>query len=142
MSQAKSGDRVRVHYTGTLADGTQFDSSRDREPLEFTLGEGQIIDGFEQTVIGMEPGETRTAELGPGDAYGERRDELLVDVDRGELPDDLDPQVGQTLQLRDDEGRSFVVHVAEVGDDSIKLDANHPLAGHDLQFEIELVEIV
>lgn len=142
MSQAKSGDTVRIHYTGRLSDGTEFDSSRERDPLEFTLGEGQVIEGFEQVVAGMEPGETRVAELTPDDAYGDRQDQLMVDIERNKLPDDLEPYVGQMLEVQDGEGRPLVVQVTDVGDEAVTLDANHPLAGKELTFEVELVEIV
>lgn len=142
MSKAQSGDTVRVHYTGTLHDGDQFDSSMGGEPLEFTLGEGRLIPGFEAAVVGMEPGETTTATVASDEAYGPRRDELVAAVERDQLPDDLDLSVGQALQMKDPEGRPFVVHVTAVENDQVTLDANHPLAGKDLQFEIELVEIV
>ncbi|RJP22319.1 MAG: peptidylprolyl isomerase [Candidatus Abyssobacteria bacterium SURF_5] len=141
MNKAKEGDKVRVHYTGKLDDGTVFDSSADREPLEFTIGEEQVIPGFEQAVIGMEPGETKTAAVSPDRAYGPYREEMIVEVDRSQFPDDLEPEVDQRLQMRRADGHSIVVRVADVSAESVLLDANHPLAGKDLIFDIELVEI-
>lgn len=142
MAEAKEGDTVKVHYKGTLQDGTVFDDSRDREPLEFTIGAGEIITGFEDVVIGMEPGEELTAEVDAEDAYGERHDELVASVNRDEMPDDLDPQVGQRLEMQDKNGESMILAVSDVDDSTVTLDANHPLAGEDLVFGIELLEIV
>ncbi|MEE4362238.1 MAG: peptidylprolyl isomerase [Pseudomonadales bacterium] len=142
MSRAQTGDTVRVHYRGTLSDGAQFDSSHGGEPLEFKLGEGRLIPGFESAVEGMTPGETCTTLIVSTEAYGPRRDELVAQVQRDQLPDDLSLEVGQTLQMKDPEGNPFVVHVSAMGDEQVTLDANHPLAGKDLNFEIELVEIL
>lgn len=139
--KAKSGDTVRVHYTGTLDDGTVFDSSRDGEPLEFVLGEGQVIEGFEEALLGMSEGESREVELPPDKAYGERSDELVISVDRDELPEDLDPEVGQTLAVDTGDEEEMAAWVAEVGEDAITVDLNHPLAGRTLAFEVELVEL-
>lgn len=141
MAAAKSGDKVRVHYTGRLDDGTVFDSSREREPLEFTLGAGEVIDGFDQAVEGMEIGEEREARVEAGDAYGQRRDDLLVDLPKEQVPEGLDVAPGMRLELRQPDGQAVPVTVAEVGAESVTLDANHPLAGQDLNFELELVEI-
>lgn len=141
MAEAQTGDTVEVHYTGRLSDGTVFDSSEEGGPLRFTLGEGELIPGFEQAVLGMEPGESRTATLAPEDAYGERRDDLVFQVPRSELPEEIDPERGDRLEVKDREGRTFEVSVAEVGEGSVTLDANHPLAGRELVFEIELLEI-
>jgi len=141
-TEAKRGDTVRVHYTGQLNDGTEFDSSREREPLEFEVGSGQVIPGFEAAVEGMTPGATTTTTIAADNAYGPRRDELVVDVDREQLPADMELEVGQALQVKDQNDQPFVVHVAEVQPDKVKLDANHPLAGRDLTFDIELIEIV
>jgi len=140
MAQAKSGDTVRVHYTGRLDDGTVFDSSRGREPLEFTLGAGQVIAGFEEAVAGMSPGEVKTVTIPHGEAYGGHRHELVVSVGHDQFPQHIDPQVGQQLQLAQG-GQVTVVTVTEVSERGITLDANHPLAGRDLTFELELVEI-
>ena len=140
-TQAKNGNTVQVHYTGTLSDGTIFDTSVGREPLEFTLGEGQMIPGFEQAVLGMEIGESKTVTIPANDAYGPRRDDLTLVVDREELPTDLNPEVGQQLQITVEGGGTGVVTVTDVSDTTITIDANHPLAGQELTFEIELLRI-
>jgi FKBP-type peptidyl-prolyl cis-trans isomerase 2 len=141
VPEAKNGDSVKVHYTGKLKDGTVFDSSADRDPLEFKLGEGRVIPGFEKAVLGMNAGEKKTAEIGANDGYGPHRDELVAEVNRSVLPQDLEVQVGQQLQMNQPDGKTIVVEVTDVKTDSVTLDANHPLAGKDLTFEIELVEI-
>lgn len=141
MSKAKSGDTVRIHYTGTLDDGTEFDSSRDREPLEFSVGGGQVIQGFDSAVEGMEEGEKKSVSLEPGDAYGEHQDELVQKVERSNLPPDLEYKEGMVLQATQPNGMPLVLHVVEVNDDAVTLDANHPLAGKKLNFDLELVEI-
>ena len=144
MPKVKEGDTVKVHYTGKLTeDGTVFDSSREREPLEFTLGNGQLIPGFEEAVVGMEEGDSTTVELNSEDAYGERRDDLELEVSKSDLPDNIDPQVGMQLQMQQQEdGQAIPVQITAVEDDFVKLDANHPLAGKDLTFDIELIELV
>lgn len=139
---ATSGDTVRVHYTGTLEDGTTFDSSEGREPLEFTLGSGQVIPGFDAGVSGMEPGQTKTIQIPAEEAYGPRRDEMTLQVSPDQFPEGMDPEVGQQLQLQQPDGQAVVVRVAEVSDVVVVLDANHPLAGEDLTFELTLDEIV
>jgi len=141
MTQAKDGDRVKVHYTGKLEDGTVFDSSVDREPLEFTLGQGEVIPGFEEAVVGMEPEESRSATLPPDKAYGPHNPEMVVTVNKEQFPENLNPEVGQQLQMRQAEGRTIVVAVTDVSESSVTLDANHPLAGKELTFDIQLVEI-
>jgi len=141
MAQAKIGDTVKVNYTGTLDDGTVFDSSLRSGPLEFTIGDGQLIPGFENAVIGMTPGETKTQRVLAEDAYGPHADFLVIEVDRRRVPAELDPKVGDRLQLQHPDGRSTPVLVTQVTDTSITLDANHPLAGKDLTFQIELLEI-
>lgn len=141
MAQAKQGDTVRVHYTGQFEDGTVFDSSVDREPLEFTIGAGDVIPGFEQAVVGMSPGETKREKIAAENGYGEHHDEMVLDIDRSQLPPGLNPEVGQELQLTQPNGQPVVVVVTDVSDLTITLDANHPLAGQDLVFDIELVEI-
>ena len=141
MEQARSGDTVRVHYRGTLADGSEFDSSRGREPLEFTLGEGQVIAGFNEAVEGMGTGESRTVTIPADQAYGTRSNELMFVVPREQFPADIQPQPGQQLQMSQG-GQVAVVTVIDVNDQGVILDANHPLAGQDLTFELELVEIV
>jgi peptidylprolyl isomerase len=142
MKQAQHGDTVRVHYTGKLDDGTAFDSSAQREPLEFTLGQGQIIPGFENAVVGMQPGESKTETIPSEEAYGPHRDEMVIEVDRQQLPADLEPKIGQRLQVTQPDGNAVPVVVTEVNPSQVILDANHPLAGKDLTFDITLVEIV
>ena len=142
LSTAQKGDTVRVHYTGLLTDGEQFDSSRGGEPLEFTIGEGKIIPGFETAVSGLAPGESCDTVIASDEGYGPHRPELLVELEKNQFPEDMTLEEGQTLQLNDQEGNPVVVRVADIGEEAVKLDANHPLAGQDLKFEIELVEIV
>ena len=142
MVQVKAGDTVRVHYSGFLDDGTIFDSSLEREPFEFTLGQGMVIPGFEDAVVGMDVGETKTVNIPTDQAYGPYRDELLVAVERSEVPPNIEPDIGMELQIRTPEGTVTNVTITEMDDNSITLDANHPLAGKDLIFEIKLVEIV
>ncbi len=142
MVQAKAGDTVRVHYSGFLDDGTVFDSSLDREPFEFTLGQGMVIPGFEDAVVGMDVGETKTVNIPSERAYGPYRDELLVSVERSQVPPNIEPDLGMELQIRTPEGTVTNVTITEMDEESITLDANHPLAGKDLIFEIKLVEIV
>ena len=139
--QATNGNIVQVHYTGTLADGTVFDTSVDREPLEFTLGAGQMIPGFEQAVPGMKVGESKTITIPAADAYGPRRDDMIIEVNREELPDGLDPKVGEQLPMTRTDGGISMVTVIKVAEKTITIDTNHPLAGKDLTFEIELVQI-
>src|SRR5699024_7390562 len=142
LPKVKDGDTVKVHYTGKLTeDDTVFDSSRDREPLEFTLGEGQLIPGFEEAVIGMEEGGDTTIELDSKDAYGQRREDLALAASKSDLPDEVDTKVGIELQMQQQQnGQAIPVQIVAVEDDFVKLDANHPLAGKDLTFDIELVE--
>lgn len=137
---AKSGDTVKVHYTGRLEDGSVFDSSDGRDPLEFTVGSGQVIPGFDEAVSGMSAGEERSVTIPAAAAYGDRKDDLVIVVDRAQLPPGVEPEIGQQLQLSQD-GRGFVVTVADISTESITLDANHPLAGRDLTFDLHLVGI-
>lgn len=141
MAKAKKGDNVKVHYTGKLDDGTVFDSSVNREPLEFTMGGGQIIPGFEEAVTDMEPGDSKTTTIPADMAYGPHREEMVLVVNRAELPAELDLDVGQQLQSRQPDGQTMLFTVTELSDSSVTLDANHPLAGMDLTFDIQLVEI-
>ncbi|MFC2001076.1 FKBP-type peptidyl-prolyl cis-trans isomerase [Chloroflexota bacterium] len=136
LTLAQNGDTVKVHYTGKLQDGSVFDTSVGSEPMEFTLGEGRLIPGFEQAVTGMQVGESKTVTIPVDEAYGQRRDELIFEVERDELPADIEPEVG--MQLPTSQG---VVTITEVSETMTKIDANHPLAGQDLTFDIELVEI-
>ena len=141
MSQAKSGDTVKIHYTGTLDDGTQFDSSAGRDPLEFTVGSGQVIPGFDQAVEGMAVGDTKDVHIAAEDAYGPRHDQMIQEVPRSALPDDMEPEVGMGLQARRPDGAMLDLTVTAVGEESITVDGNHPLAGKALNFSLELVEI-
>jgi len=138
---AENGDTVKVHYTGRLQDGTVFDTSAGSEPLEFTLGEGQIIPGFEQAVMGMQVGESKTVTIPVDQAYGPRRNDLIVEVGRDELPENLEPEIGMQLQMNQGDGGIMIVTITDVSETTITVDANHPLAGQDLIFDIELVEI-
>ena len=142
MTQAKTGDTVRIHYTGTLDDGTQFDSSDGRDPLEFALGGGQVIPGFDSAVDGMAVGESKSVTIPPDEAYGQRHEQLVQQVPRTTLPEDMEPAVGMQLQSKSPDGQVMNLVVTEIVDDSITVDANHPLAGQTLTFAIELVEIV
>ncbi len=136
---AETGDIVKVHYTGTLNDGTVFDSSIDWDPLEFTIGQGQLITDFEQAVIGMKVGESKTVNIPATEAYGLYRDDLVFTVERSLLPDII--QVGQQLQMMQADGSILVITIISVSETTATVDANHPLAGEDLIFEIELIEI-
>jgi peptidylprolyl isomerase len=143
MSQAKPGDTVRIHYTGTLADGSEFDSSAGRDPLEFAIGSGQVIPGFDSAVEGMRIGEKKTVTIAAADAYGEHNQNLVHDVPRSTLPEELnDVQVGMPLQAQGPNGEVVMMTVTAVTDEIMTVDGNHPLAGKDLTFDIELVEIV
>jgi len=141
MPTAKQGDTVKIHYTGTLEDGTVFDSSDGGEPLAFTLGEGQVIAGFESATLGMEVGESKTAHIDADDAYGERREELVLEVPREQLPEGLEVEVGTPLQLQQPDGNAVPVTVSALNEEHVTLDANHPLAGEPLTFELTLVGI-
>lgn len=141
MSKAKDGDTVKVHYTGTLADGEVFDTSAEREPLEFTLGQGQLIPGFEKAVKGLEEGNSTTVEIPVDEAYGNVREDLIINVPKDQLPADVEPQIGMQLQVNQPDGQPVPVRITDISDSELTLDANHPLAGKDLKFEIELVEV-
>ncbi len=141
MVQAKIGDTVKVHYTGKLADGTIFDDSLNREPLEFTLGNNNLIAGFENAVIGMNAGDWKTVAIASGQAYGPHIKELVVEVTRKQLPADIIPVIGAQLQVTQEENQNIVVSISKITETHITLDANHPLAGKDLIFEIKLLEI-
>jgi peptidylprolyl isomerase len=142
MSDAKPGDTVRIHYTGTLSDGSTFDTSAGRDPLEFTLGSGQIIPGLERAIPGMTVGEKKTVEIPASDAYGDRNPDGIQSVPRDQVPEHIPLDPGTQLQVQTGDGRTLPVTVAEVTEETVVLDANHPLAGKDLTFEVELVEIV
>ena len=142
MAQAKQGDTVNVHYTGQLENGTVFDTSRSRHPLQFTIGKGQVIAGFEQAVVGMNSGESKTAIIPVDQAYGPRRQDMIITMERSQLPPDLNPNVGQRLELTQMDDQTVLVTVTAATDTTLTLDANHPLAGKDLTFHIELIGIV
>lgn len=141
MTQAKKGDTVQVHYTGRLDDGTVFDSSLEREPLEFEVGGGMVIEGFDAAITGMAVGETKSVRIPCGQAYGERRPELAISVQRSQIPPDITPEIGMTLSIRLEDGSTPHVHISAMDEETITLDANHPLAGQDLLFELALVKI-
>jgi peptidylprolyl isomerase len=141
MPQAQNGDTVNIHYTGKLDDGTIFDSSVGREPLEFQIGSNQVIPGFERAVIGMAPGDAKSERIPADQAYGDRMEDMVVEVDRSHLPADLNPEIGMQLSVETEGGGRIPAVVTSVTDDSITIDANHPLAGQALTFEIELVTI-
>ena len=141
MSKVKDGDTVKVHYTGTLENGEVFDTSENREPLEFTLGQGQLIPGFEKAVTGLNVGDSTTVDIPSKEAYGDVRDDLIISVPKDQLPDNIEPQVGMQLQVNQPDGQPVPVRVTEIGEEKLTLDANHPLAGKNLSFKIELVEV-
>ena len=141
MGNAKSGDTVKIHYTGTLDDGAEFDSSAGSDPLEFVLGDGQVIPGFDKAVEGMAIGESKNVRIEPGDAYGPRHDQLIQEVPRSALPEGLTPEEGMALQSSTPDGQTMLFKVTAVAEDSITVDGNHPLAGMALTFDIELVSI-
>lgn len=141
MSTVKNGDTVKVHYTGKKTTGEIFDSSENREPLEFTMGSGQLIPGFEKAVVGLGIGEQTTITIPAGEAYGEKRDDLVIRVEKSKLPPEIKPEMGQQLQIQQQDGGAIPVTITEVTETHVALDANHPLAGEDLIFDIELVEI-
>ena len=141
MSQAKNGDAVKIHYKGSLDDGTVFDSSEGRDPLAFTLGSGQVIAGFDEAVMGMAVGEKKSVNISADKAYGQRNEEMIIQAPRDQVPPEITPEVGQQLQMGGPNGETVVVVITEVTDEQITLDANPPLAGKDLNFDIELVSI-
>ncbi len=143
MAQAQQGDKVKVHYTGRTDDGTVFDSSIISDPLEFIIGESEVIPGFEEAVIGMNPGESKTIRVPVDRAYGPHREDMIIVVEREKFPPDIEPEVGRQLEIRRREnGQTFPVTVTDVSESSVTLDANHHLAGKDLTFDIQLLEIV
>ena len=142
MVKVKEGDRVKVNYSLTVDNKTVLENTKDMKPIEFKLNAGEALPGFEQAVIGMSPGETKSVEIPPKEAYGERQEELVMKVDRKDLPEDLNPQVGQQLRLESENHEPFIVTVTGVSESELIMDANHPLAGKNLNFEIELIEIL
>jgi len=142
MAQAQNGDKVRVNYTGTLKDGTVFDSSLEREPMDFTIGGDQLIPGFQNAVVGMTQGDKKIVNIKADKAYGPYQEQLVQEIARSNLPADLDVERGTRLSANDGQGNTIPVTVVELKEDTITLDANHPLAGEDLTFEITLVDII
>lgn len=142
MSQAKSGDKVKVHYKGTLNDGSVFDSSEGREPLEFEVGSGQVIPGFDNAVIGLSVGDSKAVNIPSDEAYGPYQENMVLAIDKDKFPEGLNLTIGEQLQIPAQSGQPIVVVIKEVTDETVTLDANHPLAGQDLNFNIELVEIM
>lgn len=141
MSTVKQGDTVKVHYVGKFKDGQVFDTSKDREPLEFTIGSGQVIKGFEDAVDGMTQGESKVVDVPAGDAYGDVRPDLVIQVPKSQIPPDLNVEAGQQLQMQTKDGQQIPVVVVETTEEKVVIDANHPMAGKDLTFEIELLEV-
>jgi peptidylprolyl isomerase len=142
MSVATKGNTVKVHYTGKLKDGTIFDSSQDREPLEFVLGDGKMIKGFDVAVEGMKVGDDKSITIPSDEAYGEKREDMMLDVPLDQVPAEIKPEVGMDLSIQNQQGQPTPVKVVHVDESKITLDANHPLAGQDLVFDINLVEVV
>ncbi|MHC1631514.1 MAG: FKBP-type peptidyl-prolyl cis-trans isomerase [Methanotrichaceae archaeon] len=142
MVQAKKGDTVKVHYTGKLEDGTVFDSSAGSAPLEFKISEGLVIPGFDEAMEGMSPGESKTVEITPVKGYGSHHEDLVVEISRDNLPPEVEPEVGQVIQIGQSHDKMLQIQVVETSEEKVVLDANHPLAGKMLTFEIELLEIV
>lgn len=142
MAAVKKGDRVKVHYHGRLTNGETFDSSENREPLEFEVGQGMVIVGFDNGVIGMEIGDKRIVEIPVLEAYGPKNEEAIIEFPKENFPAEMEPEIGLQLHMSNQSGQNFPVVIVDVKDDIIVLDANHPLAGQDLVFDIELVEIV
>ena len=138
----ENGTKVKIHYTGTLEDGTKFDSSVGRDPLEFEIGAGMVIPGFESGVASMVVGETKSIHIPVEEAYGERRDEMVMEFERAQLPEGLEPEVGMGLQMQGPQGQPIPVEIIAVTAENITIDANHPLAGQNLNFELELVEVI
>jgi peptidylprolyl isomerase len=142
MAQVKTGDKVKVHYHGKLTNGETFDSSEGRAPLEFEVGSGMVIKGFDDGVTGMNVGEKKTVNIPFADAYGDRNPEMIIEFAKDKFPPEMELEVGLPLMMNNGGGQQFQVVITEIKDDSVMLDANHPLAGQDLVFDIELVEIV
>jgi peptidylprolyl isomerase len=142
MATAKSGDTVKVHYTGKLDTGVPFDSSIGEEPLVFKIGSGKLIPGFEEAVVGMSPGESKSVTIPPDRAYGRYRKDKVIEVDRKDLPEDIEPQIGMSLEVCSPSGQVISVQISDIVGDKVTLDANHPLVEQTLTFDIQLLEIV
>lgn len=142
MTKAKENDRVRVHYKGTMENDQVFDDSRSREPIEFVIGDGLLLQGFESAIVGMEKGDTKTIQIPAKEGYGPLREELVFNVQRSQFPQDLELELGMALELPLEEERTLHVTVVDISEENVSLDANHPLAGQNLTFELELIEIL
>ncbi len=142
MAQVKSGDKIKVHYHGKLTSGETFDSSEGRDPLEFEVGSGMVIKGFDDGVTGMTVGEKKTVNIPYNEAYGPRNPEMVIEMPKERFPQDMELEVGMPLMMSDGQGQQFQVVIVEIKENAVMLDANHPLAGQDLIFDLELVEIV
>jgi len=141
MAKAENGNTVKIHYTGKYEDGTVFDSSRERDPLEFTIGEGKTIVGLEECAVGMAPGDTKKITLAPDKAFGDRDEDMVQAIERSQIPEEVELEVGMPLQVQSPAGETYMVRVVELDEASVTLDGNHPLAGQTLSFEIEMVEV-
>lgn len=141
MAAVKDGDTVKIHYTGKLSDGTVFDSTREREPMQFAVGSDEIIPGVEKAVVGMKPGESKTIKLAAGDAFGPRQDKMVFELEKEKMPDGLTLEIGRQLQYTPENGPKRVLTIIKVSEKNVTLDGNHPLAGKDLTFDLELLEI-
>jgi peptidylprolyl isomerase len=141
MASLKNGDKVKVHYTGTLKNGEQFDSSIGGEPLEFTIGEGSVLEKFELAVLDLQPGESKNIDIPAAEAYGLKRDDLVIKVPSTNLPPDIKPELGMKLQMQTQQGEIITLTIVEILEDGVMIDANHELAGQDLKFNIQLVEV-
>ena len=141
MTTAKPGNKVKIHYTATFDNGKVYDSSRDRQPLQFVLGRGEVIKGLDEGVAGMKVGDSKKIHVSAADAFGERNEEKFVSIERKRVPETLELKIGMPLKLNQSDGSSVPVQVSEITDDKVVLDANHPCAGKDLNFEIKLLEV-
>ena len=141
MAEAKVGDTVKIHFTGKLQDETVVETSKDRDPLEFTIGDGNVIPGLEQGVIGMAAGDKKTIAISPEDAFGQPQEDLVVDIKKSELPKDVELAAGAYLNIESSNGKEFKAKVVEIKEDTVTLDANHPLAGVTINYDVELIEI-
>ena len=142
MAQAENGDTVKVHYKGKFDDGTVFESTLNHNPVQFVIGQGERIPGFEEALIGMSPGDQKTTRVPADEAHGPHNKELLVQVSRNEFPADLKLEAGQWIKVRQPDGADLILTVIDVCESSVTLDANHPLAGKDLTFDIQLIQIL
>jgi peptidylprolyl isomerase len=141
MAKIKNGDTIKVHYEGKLDDGSVFDSSKDHDPIQFEVGKGQVIPGFEEAVVGMNQGDTKTVKISSDKAYGPSREEMIQIIDRSQIPPNIELEMGQQLRVNGPGGQPVIVKIVDVSEATVTLDGNHPLAGKDLTFEIEVVDV-